>query len=110
MKKYLKETVIVLLQLLLFYILPLLAGPTDAMGMVLLMLLGTLVLSFLLGCLSANRLKYAYSPVAALAFLPSIPLYYNSSAFIHALWYLVIAAIGLGLGSMLRKLILFFKS
>ena len=34
MKKNIKEIIIGILQLLLFYVLPLFAGPTDAMGMV----------------------------------------------------------------------------
>ena len=39
MKKYLKEIIIVLLQLFMFYIFPVFAGPTDTMGMVLLIIL-----------------------------------------------------------------------
>ena len=33
MKKHLKEIIILLIQLFMFYIFPLFAGPTDAMGM-----------------------------------------------------------------------------
>ena len=39
MKKYVREGLIVAVQLFMFYIFPLFAGPTDAMGMVLLILL-----------------------------------------------------------------------
>ena len=39
MKKYLKEIIIFLLQLFMFYIFPLFAGPTDVMGMVLLIIM-----------------------------------------------------------------------
>ena len=58
MKRYLKEIIILLLQLFMFYIFPLFAGPTDAMGMVLLIILSTFSLSFVLSCISKNRIKY----------------------------------------------------
>ena len=34
MKKYLKEILILLIQLFMFYVFPLFAGPTDVMGMI----------------------------------------------------------------------------
>mgnify|MGYP003398363102 CR=1 FL=1 len=39
MKRYIKEIIILTIQLFMFYIFPLFAGPTDAMGMVVLILL-----------------------------------------------------------------------
>jgi len=39
MKKYFKEIIIILIQIFMFYVFPLFAGPTDAMGMVLLILI-----------------------------------------------------------------------
>lgn len=103
MKNYIKELVILVLQLLMFYIFPLFAGPTDAMGMVFLILVATLVLSILLGCTSRNKIKYLYPAAAAILFLPSVLIYYNKSALIHALWYLVISAIGMLVGSIIHK-------
>ena len=58
MKKNIKEIIIGILQLLLFYVLPLFAGPTDAMGMVFLIIVGTFILSLLIGILSNNKIKY----------------------------------------------------
>ena len=43
MKKYIKEIIILILQLFMFYIFPLFAGPTDAMGMVFLIWLSTII-------------------------------------------------------------------
>ena len=43
MKRYLKEIIILLLQLFMFYIFPLFADPTDAIGMVVLILFVTLI-------------------------------------------------------------------
>ena len=31
--------------------------------------------------------------------MPTVPIYYNSSALIHGVWYLVVAAVGLAVGS-----------
>ena len=42
MKKYLKEILILLIQLFMFYVFPLFAGPTDVMGMIVLLILATL--------------------------------------------------------------------
>ncbi len=49
MKRYIAEIVIFCIQLFMFYISPLFAGPTDGMGMVVLILFATLILSILLG-------------------------------------------------------------
>lgn len=105
MKKYLKEIIIVLLQLFMFYISPLFAGPTDAMGMVLFIILATLLLATILGIISNNKIKYSYPILVALLFVPSIWLYYNESALIHSIWYLVISLVGLLIGTAINKLI-----
>ena len=56
MNKYLKEIIIVILQLFMFYISPLFAGPTDTIGMVLLIILATLILAIILGTISNNKI------------------------------------------------------
>ena len=98
MKRYLKEIIILLLQLFMFYIFPLFAGPTDAMGMVLLIILSTFGLSFVLSCISKNRIKYLYPVIISILFIPSVFIYYNESALIHSIWYLVISSIGIIIG------------
>ena len=98
MKRYLKEIIILTLQVLMFYILPLFAGPTDMMGLVFLLILFTLLSSIAMGAISNNKIKYLYPPVIALSFIPSVFIYYNSSALIHAVWYLVVSIVGLLLG------------
>jgi len=103
MKKVWKEIFISLIQLFMFYVFPLFAGPTDAMGMVFLILLATLLLSLVMGILSKYWIKYLYPAVTAVLFIPSVWIFYNESALIHAVWYLVIASAGLILGSLLRK-------
>jgi len=105
MKKYLKEIIITLIQIFMFYIFPLFAGPTDAMGMVFLILLTTFVLSIILGIISKNKYKYLYPIIVGMIFIPSIFIYYNSSASIHSIWYLVDSSIGLIIGIIIRRIL-----
>ena len=99
MKHYGKEWIIIVLQLFMFYILPLFAGPTDMMGVVFLLVLATLLFSLILGIVSNNKVKYLYPVICAVVFIPSVFIYYNESALIHSLWYLVVSAIGLTVGT-----------
>lgn len=105
MKKYLKEIIILAIQLFMFYIFPLFAGPTDAMGMVLLIILSTFSLSLILSIISNNKIKYIYPIFISILFIPSIFIYYNESALIHSLWYLIISYIGLIIGIVFNLLI-----
>lgn len=98
MKRYVKELIIFALQLFMFYVFPMFAGPADMMGMVLLIVLATLLLSLIIGVLSNNKVKYLYPIVTAVAFIPSVFIYYNESALIHSVWYLVVSAIGFSVG------------
>jgi len=105
LKGHLKEAAVLAIQLFMFYVFPLSAGPTDGMGMVFLIMAATLVLSFVLGMISNRRIKYVYPLGAAVLFVPSVFLYYNETAMIHAVWYLGISAAGLIAGMAIRKLL-----
>lgn len=98
MKRYIKELIILALQLSVFYVLPLFAGPTDLMGLVLLIVITTFLLSLAIGVISNKKLKYLYPIVTALVFLPTVPIYYNGSALLHAVWYLLVSGVGLLIG------------
>ena len=98
MKKYTKEIIIFAVQLFVFYIFPLFAGPTDAIGMVLLIIISTLWLSALVGSWSDKKIKFLYPVIVSVMFIPSVFMYYNSSALIHSLWYLAVSSIGVALG------------
>ena len=74
------------------------------MGMVLLIILSTFGLSFVLSCISKNRVKYLYPVIISILFIPSVFIYYNESALIHSLWYMVVSAIGLLIGTAIYKL------
>lgn len=104
MKKYLKEIIILIIQLLFFYILPLFAGPTDTMGLVYILIVSTLFLSLIMGTISNNKVKYFYPIIVSLIFIPTIFIYYNDTALIHSIWYLVISLIGLIIGSLIKRI------
>ena len=92
------------IQLLMFYGFPLCAGPTDAMGMVVILIFAAFLLSVLMG-IWGSRLKYLYPIAVAITFVPSVFIYYNETALVHALWYLVVSSVGLVVGILLRALI-----
>ena len=105
MKKYWKEIVITFLQLFMFYGFPLLDGPVNGLEIVVLILLSTVLLSVVLGAVSSQRIKYMYPMAIAVLFVPSVWMFYNESALIHAVWYLKLAAIGLAIGSFGRWIV-----
>lgn len=105
MKRYIKEFVILVFQLFMFYVFPVFAGPTDAMGMVLLIIMATLLASFVLGVLSDKKIKYLYPVVISIIFIPTVFIWYNESALIHSVWYLVISTFGLLTGSAIRAIV-----
>lgn len=106
MKKYFKELILLVLQLFMFYIFPLFAWPTDAMGMVFLIWLSTIILGIMLTIISNKKIKYLYPLIITILFIPSVFIYYNESALVHSLWYLVSSSIGVLIG----KVILFINN
>lgn len=105
MKKDWKEIIIFLIQLFMFYIFPLFAGQADAMGMVFLILVVTFILSIVIASVSKEKWKYFYPIIVSILFIPSVFIYYNDSALIHAVWYFVDSAAGLLIGIIIYKII-----
>ena len=104
MKKYLKEIIVLLIQLFMFYIFPMFAGPTDAMGMVFLIWVSTIILGIIIAIISSNKIKYLYPIIIAILFIPSVFIYYNESALVHSLWYLVSSSVGVLIGTIICKI------
>lgn len=104
MKRYLKEIILLLIQLFMYYIFPLFAGPTDVMGMIVLIIFVTFLLGILMGLISENEVKVLWPVAVSIIFIPSVFIYYNETALVHALWYLVVSSAGLLLGIIIRKL------
>ena len=105
MRLYIKEIIVMVLQLFMFYVFPLFAGPTDAIGMVVMIILATFLFSIVLGLISNKKMKYVYPVITAVVFVPSVFIYYNETAMIHSMWYLVVSSVGMIIGSALRQLI-----
>ena len=105
MKRYLKEIIIFIIQLLVFYILPLFAGPADTMGLVVLLILCTFILPLILGIISNNKIRFLYPIVISILFIPAVFIYYNNSALIYTLWFMVDAYIGIFIGSLINIII-----
>ncbi len=103
MKKHIKEIVILIIQLLMFYLYPLLGTINNPFGMVLMISIVTFILSVILGYKLQEKIKYLYPIIISILFIPSVFIYYNESALVHSLWYLVISFIGIGLGGLLYK-------
>ena len=97
-----KEMIILLIQLLLFYVFPLFIEK-DVIGMVLFLVLITFILSIILGSITGKKIKYFYPLVVSIVFIPSIFIYYNESALVHSVWYLIVSFIGIILGSFIFK-------
>ena len=85
-----------------FYIFPLFSGPTDTIGMVVLILIATFILSIVVGLILKEKIKYLYSLIVSLMFIPSVYIYYNESALIHSVWYFVISCVGILIGVLIR--------
>ena len=107
MKKNFKEIIICLIQIFIFYLLPKITiAEYGPIGMVLLLLTTTFVLSIVSGCILKNQIKYYYPFFISLIFIPTIWIYYNESALIHSLWYFIITSIGLLIGTILNKILI----
>ncbi len=104
MKKYLKEIIIILLQILLFYLAPLLMNADTVIGIILFLLLATFTLTLVLNIISLSKIKYFYPLIVSVIFIPSIFIYYNESAIIHTLWYFIDSLFGMIIGTCIFKL------
>ena len=105
MKKYLKEIIILIIQIGIFYVFPLFIYLYEPIGMVMLIILTKLILSLLLSIISKNKIKYLYPIIISILFIPSVFIYYNESALIHSIWYLIVSIIGFLIGSALNFII-----
>ena len=104
MKKLSKELVFLFIQLIIFYIYPLIVIKSSPIGMVLMMIIFTFLLSMILGFVSKKKIKFFFPLLVGLSFIPSIFIYYNESALIHSVWYFCVSLIGLFIGIIGNKI------
>ena len=105
MKGYRTEFIALALQAAAFFLLPLLFGALTPIGTVLLLVVLTALVALTVGMASDKRLRFLFPLAVALLFLPSVPVYYNPSAFVHAAWYFAVALFALMVGALARRLI-----
>ncbi len=105
MKEIIKETIIWFVQLFMFFIFPFFGGPTDGMGIVVVLIFSTFVLSLLMGALSNLKAKYFYPLEVAVIFFASVGIHYDVSDSIQTLWYLAVSAVGIAVGSLIKIII-----
>lgn len=103
--RYIKEIIILAIQMFMFYIFPLFMYLYEPIGTVMLILLTTFIISIVISIISKNKIKYLYPIIIAILFIPSVFIYYNESALVHSIWYLTISFIGIILGTIIYKLI-----
>lgn len=95
MKRYIKELIIILIQILVLYLLPLLSGVLESFATVVLIATITLFLSLVLGVICENKIKYLYPVLVVVLFIPTVFIFPHVSALIHALWYFIVSLIGM---------------
>ena len=99
-----KEIVILFIQLFMFYIFPMFMFLYEPIGTVMMIVLITFILSIIITIISKNKIKYSYPIIIAILFIPSVFIYYNESALVHSLWYLVSSSVGVLIGTIIYKL------
>lgn len=89
MKIYKKEILIILIQLLIFYTFPLISGPTDNMGLTVIILLSNLILSLIIGIFSQKNIKYYYPFIISILFTPIILIFSEKIMPLHLMLCLI---------------------
>lgn len=102
MKRFIKEIVVLLFQMFMFYIFPVFMYLYEPIDTVMLILVTSFILSMVLTIISRNKIKYLYPIVIAILFIPTVFIYYNESALVHSVWYMVVSVIGLFIGSIIN--------
>lgn len=104
MKKYSKEIIVFVFQVMVFYLIPFTVGPTDGMGMVLVLLFSTLILSVIFGTIAKGKVRIIYPFVVAVLFIPTVYIHYNYTALGHIIWYLIDSFVGVWIGVFIQKI------
>lgn len=98
MKGYFEELIILILQLLIFYVFPIFAVENEFMGIVVIVLLATFMVALVLGGLSKKRIKYYYPVIVSLFFIPAVSIYDKEFTLMHTFWCLGTTFLGVILG------------
>ena len=103
MEKLKKNWIYYFIMFIAFYLVPILVKDTGS-GMTILLIvipLITLITSLIYGL--RNTFDFVYPLIVAILFIPTLFIYYNTSAWIYIIVYSVIAVIGELIGKILQK-------
>jgi len=101
MRKYFEEIVIFILQLVIFYVFPLVAVDNGAKGMLIIIILATFIAAVGFGGISKYKIKYYYPILTAILFIPAVYIYNTEFDFIDVLWCLASASLGVLIGDII---------
>ena len=103
MEKLKKNWIYYFIMFIAFYLVPILIKDTGS-GMTILLIvipLITLITSLIYGL--RNTFDFVYPLIVAILFIPTLFIYYNTSAWIYIIVYSVVAVIGELIGKMLNR-------
>lgn len=107
MKKIKNNFLFYLVIFITFYLLPALFLDSEKDKYITLLLLlfpiVTLLISMIYG--KNNGIKWYFSFILAIIFIPTIFIYYNTSALVYSLFYLIISLLGQILGYIIEKIV-----
>ncbi|MBR3198390.1 MAG: hypothetical protein IKG27_00050 [Bacilli bacterium] len=104
MKKYLKEIIIVFVQIIAFYVLPLYPKEYPIIGLRVLTISITFILSVIVGLVIKKKIGVFYPILVAILFIPSVLMYFNETVLIYAEWYFITSATGLIIGAIIKEI------
>lgn len=108
MKNFIKEIILLITQICIFFIFPIFSDPTDIMGLIIILYCTIALTSLILGIISDKNIKFAYPIVISIFFIITIPIYYNSNAFAYSAFMLIISTIFISLGIGIKSLYDYF--
>lgn len=101
MRKNQKELIIIVIQVLVFYLLPFIANLISKDAMVITIFLNmilTFTLSIILSKISKIKKYYIYPIIVGILFIPSMYIYYNEFILIYLILHLLASLIGTIIG------------
>ena len=103
MKKYFEEIVIIIIQMLVFYVLPIFTVESAPSGIVIIVLLATFMLSLVFGGISKKKIKDYYPVIVLGIFLSAMLIHNTAFLLIHALWFFMASLIGVMIGNIIMN-------
>jgi len=102
-KELIKNISIVVLFLSVYYLFPLLIRDTGSAILIMLILTPLLLFLISFGAGIFQGFIWYIPCLAALTFIPSVWIFYNSSALIYTIPYAILSLVGIGCGTMFHR-------